>query len=388
MNKRAARALGGFLLVMLIFTFLSWKLDALRTPWVCCVSVRGGSIDGTSYDAVIPIEAVYTSGTSKYIYTLETGGYSWFYPVIVRRREVIVQAENAEKAALQGKYPATQIVQFADRPLSGGTVSVQVWDGSLSGSGDGWVELLGGSPQAGATLRQAGKGWSVSWEDDRLVVRGADRFTAQEALTLLRLDYPGARALDYSWSPAVLRLSSRIWMGAAAVAAVIVLCRLAWLCGKREATLFRIALKTRYWQDYINEVSVRLLAEAVALAVGIFLTAMLIRWLWNVPITVPGSFLPEGSIVEWEHYRQWISSTFPPGQLSENAVELAGQLRKEYRLAGAECAAIAVGCAVWMKLFPKRRKTCLGQISTPPLLRPEKRGIERIGQHGNEVSQE
>lgn len=373
MNKRAARALGGFLLVMLIFTFLSWKLDALRTPWVSCVSVRGGSIDGTSYDAVIPIEAVYTSGSSKYIYTLEMGGYSWFYPVIVRRREIIVQAENAEKAALQGKYPNTQVVQFADRPLNGGTVSVRVWDGSdsRSGSRDGWVELLGVSPQAGAALCQAGKDWRVSWEDDRLVVRGADRFTAQEALTLLRLDYPDAKALDYSWGPTVLRQSGQIWIGAAAVAAVFVLCRLVWLCGKREATRFRIALKMRYWQDHLNEMSVWFLAEAVALAVGIFLTAMLIRWLWNVPITVPGSFLPEGSIFAWEHYRQWSSSTFPPGQCSKNAAEWAGQFRKEYRLAGTECAAIAVGCVVWMKLFPKRRKTCLGQISTP-LLRPEK----------------
>lgn len=371
MNKRAVRALVGFLLVMLIFTFLSWKLDALRTPWVCCVSVRGGSIDGISYDAVIPIEAVYTSGTSKYIYTLETGGYSWFYPVIVRRREVIVQAENAEKAALQGKYPATQIVQFADQPLSGGTVSVQVWDRSLSSSGDGWVELLGVSPQAGATLRQAGKDWSVSWEDDRLVVRGVDRFTAQEALAILKSDYPDARARVYSWGPAVLRQSGRLWMGAAAVAGVIVLWQLAWRCGKRELTLFQNALKTRYWQDYINEVSVRLLAEAVVLAAEILIAAALIRWLWNVPITVPGGFLPEGSIFEWEHYRQWISDTFPPGQLSQDAAELAGQLRKGYRLGGAECAAIAVGCAVWMKLFPKLRKTCLAQISTP-LLRPEK----------------
>ena len=122
MSQKAARVLGGFLLAMLIFTFLSWKLDTLRTPWVSCVRVQSGSIDGTSYDAVIPREAVYTSGTSKYIYTLETGSYSWFYPVIVRRREVIVQAEGAENAALQGKYPDTQVVRFADRPLSGGTV--------------------------------------------------------------------------------------------------------------------------------------------------------------------------------------------------------------------------------------------------------------------------
>ena len=187
MSQKAARALWGFLLTMLIFTFLSWKLDVLRTPWVSCTRVRSGSIDGITYDAVIPMEAVYTSGTSKHIYTLETGSHSWFYPVIVRRREVIVQAESTENAALQGKYPDTQVVQFADRQLSGGSVPVQVWDESdgLPHSGDGWVELLGVSPQAGATLHQTWRDWSVSWENDRLVVRGADRFTAQEALALL-----------------------------------------------------------------------------------------------------------------------------------------------------------------------------------------------------------
>lgn len=354
MSQKAVKALGGFLLVMLVFTFLSWKLDALRTPWVSCVGVQRGSIDGISYDAVVPVEAVCTSGTSKYIYLLERDSYSWFYPVIVRRREVIVQAESAENAALQGKYPDTQVVQFADRPLSGGTASVQVWEeaDSLSGSGDGWVELTGVSPQAGAALCQAGRDWSVSWEDGRLLVRGADRFTAQEALAILGPDYPEARVLDYSWGSAVLRQSGQLWMGAAAVAAVIVLCRLVRRCGKRELTLLRSALKTRYWQDYVNEVSVRLLAEAVALAAGIFVVAALIRWLWNAPITLPGGLLPEDSIFEWGHYRRWTSSTFPPGRLSEDAAELAGQLRKGYRLAGAECAAIAVGCAVWMKLFP------------------------------------
>lgn len=356
MSQKAAKALGIFLLIMLIFTFLSWKLDILRTPWVSCMRVRSGSIDGISYDAVIPMEAVYTSGTSKYIYTLETGSYSWFYPVIVRRREVIVQAQSAENAALQGKYPDTQVVRFTDRPLSGGTVPVHVWD---SLCGDGWVELLGVSPQAEAALCQAGKDWRVSWETDRLVLGGVDHFTAQEALAILKLDYPDARALDYSWGPAVLRQSGRLWMGAAAVAGVIVLWQLAWRCGKRELTLFQNALKTRYWQDYINEVSVRLLAEAVVLAAGVFAAAALLRWLWNVPIILPGGFLPEDSIFEWEHYRQWSSDAFPPGQLSQDAAELAEQLRNGYRLGGAECAAIAVGCGVWAKLFPLRRKTCI-----------------------------
>ena len=351
MNRNAARMLWIFLLTMLVFTLVSWKLDVLRTPWVSCTRIRGGSVDGTSYDSVVPVGAVYGSGTSKYIYILETDTRSWFYPVAVRRKEVMVEAEDAVNAALQGRYSDAQVVKYADRPLSGSTVPVRVWeedDGLLRNMED-QVEVLGVSSEAEDLLREAGKGWDVTWEDDRLVVRGADRFTAQEVLSMLKADYPGAAALDYSWSTAVLRQSGRLWMGAAAIAVIFMLCQMAWQGGKRELALFRKSLETQYWQDYLYGASVRLLAKMIVLTIGTFLVAALIRWLWNVPIELPGGFLPEGSIFQWEHYRQWFSNAFPEGRTSDYGVGLLENLKTGYGLAGAEWAAIAIGYTIWTK---------------------------------------
>ena len=351
MNRNAARILWIFLLAMLVFTLVSWKLDVLRTPWVSCVRIRGGSVDGISYDSVVPVGAVYGSGTSKYIYILETDTRSWFYPVAVRRKAVMVEAEDAVNAALQGKYPDAQVVKYADRPLSGSMVPVRVWeedDGLLRNMED-QVELLGVSSEAEDILREAEKGWDVTWEDDRLVVRGADRFTAQEVLSMLKADYPDAVALDYSWSTAVLRQSGRLWMGAAAVAVIIMLCQTAWQGGKREFALFRKSLETQYWRDYLYGASVRLLAEMIVLTIGTFLMATLIRWLWNVPIELPGGFLPEGSIFQWEHYRQWFSNAFPKGRTSAYGAGLVENLKTGYGLAGAEWAAIAIVYIIWTK---------------------------------------
>lgn len=357
MNRNAARILWIFFLTMLVFTLVSWKLDVLRTPWVSCVRIRGGSIDGISYDSVVPVGAVYGSGTSKYIYILETDTRSWFYPVAVRRKEVMVEAEDVVNAALQGRYPGAQVVKYADRPLSGSTVPVRVWeedDGLLRNMEDR-VEVLGVSSEAKDILREAGKGWDVTWEDDRLVVRGADRFTAQEVLSMLKADYPDAVALDYSWSTAVLRQSGRLWMGAAAMVVIIMLCQMAWQGGKREFVLFRKSLETQYWRDYLYGASVRLLAEMIVLTIGAFLAAALMRWLWDVPIELPSGFLPEDSIFRWGHYRQWISDTFSEGRISDYGAGLAERLKIRYGLAGAEWAAIAVGYTILTKLRRGRK---------------------------------
>jgi len=182
------------------------------------------------------------------------------------------------------------------------------------------------------------------------VIHGADRFTAREAQSLLKADYPDVNMLDYSWRAAILRQSGRMWMGAAAVVVVILLCQVAWQRGKREFVMCRDALETRYWRDYLYDAGVRLLAEAIALVIGAFLAVVLLRWLWNVPIELPGGFLPEDSIFQWEHYRQWFSSAFPEGCTSEYGVELAQKLKIGYGLAGAEWAAtIVAGYIAWIK---------------------------------------
>ncbi len=268
-----------------------------------------------------------------------------------------MQGEDGINTALQGRYPDAQVVEFADRLLSGSVVPVRVWEenaGILRNMEDR-VELLGVSSEAGDILREAGRGWDVKWEEDRLVVRGADRFTAQEVLSMLKTDYPDAVALDYSWSTAVLRQSGRLWMGAAAAVMITMLCQAAWRGGKCEFALFRKSLETQYCRDYLYGASVRLLVKMIVLAIGAFGAAVLIRWLWNVPIELPSGFLPENSVFQWEHYRQWYSNTFPESRTSDYGAWLAGKLKTGYGAAGVEWAAIAVGYTIWAKQIRRKK---------------------------------
>ncbi len=90
-------------------------------------------------------------------------------------------------------------------------------------------------------------------------------------------------------------------------------------------------------------------------AIGAFGAAVLIRWLWNVPIELPSGFLPENSVFQWEHYRQWYSNTFPESRTSDYGAWLAGKLKTGYGAAGVEWAAIAVGYTIWVKQIRRKK---------------------------------
>lgn len=110
---------------MLIFTFVSYKLDELRTPQVLCVTPEPGVVDGTAYSLVLPSEAV-VPGTEPYVYVVENT-LSWFYPVAVRKSYVRVLAGGDGVTAVDGLYREARVVRFSDRALTGDTTPVRVY---------------------------------------------------------------------------------------------------------------------------------------------------------------------------------------------------------------------------------------------------------------------
>lgn len=128
MRRRAAKGIGIFLVVMYVFTFISWKLDSMRTPWVLCETPRAGNINGIHYDRIVPAEAVYETDTNTYVYIVETNSGSWFYPVVARRVQVLIQVEDGANTAVQGIYSDAKVVRFADRVLSGSVSPVRLWE--------------------------------------------------------------------------------------------------------------------------------------------------------------------------------------------------------------------------------------------------------------------
>lgn len=125
MNQKAAKGIAVFLLLMLVFTFASYKLDALRTPQVLCVTPGPGAVDGAAYSQVIPSEAV-VPGAEPYVYVMEDT-LSWFYPVAARKSYVRILASGGGMTAVDGLYGQAQVVRFSDRVLTGDTMPVRVY---------------------------------------------------------------------------------------------------------------------------------------------------------------------------------------------------------------------------------------------------------------------
>lgn len=132
MTTRAAKAIVGFLLLMLAFTFLSWKLDVLRTPQVCFVEAEPGMVDGKYYDLVVPSEAVTPDASPEkgYVYIL-ADSTSYFYPQVVRQVSVRILAQGEGRTAIEGIYQ-TPLVRYADRSLSGSTIPVRILEEEAS----------------------------------------------------------------------------------------------------------------------------------------------------------------------------------------------------------------------------------------------------------------
>lgn len=127
MNRSAAKGIAVFLLLMLFFTFATHHLNGLRTPWVLCVAPKPGVIDGRRYDAVVPLESVF-SGETAYVYVVEDT-LSYFQPMVARQATVRVVASADGSAAVDGLYRDARVVRYASRgPLTGNTIPVRVWE--------------------------------------------------------------------------------------------------------------------------------------------------------------------------------------------------------------------------------------------------------------------
>lgn len=338
MSEKAAKGLFFFLLTMVVFTFFSWKLDILRTPQALCVQPVQMELAGKDYHFVLPAEAasgegVWVAGESK----------SVFYPYTARWGRVTAGASEGGWTAVDGISDRSQVVWFSDRTLAGGgTVPVRLWEERpLAGR----VEVL--CPAEGeAALREAmvryEKEWDLSWEEDRLVVENVDLFTAQQVEAALRQAGVEAWVLDYAWGPAVLSQSQRLWLAWAAILGLFILGSLAWNQGKRELERVREGLEDSYLSGYWEANGVRLLAKAIALAEGTVGALLLLRWLWEVPVELPRGFLPEGSIFDGEHYRQWLAAAFPEERLSDYAANLAQDIRRGCLLSAAVCAGLTL----------------------------------------------
>ena len=350
MNKRAAKGLAFFLLAMVFFTFVSLKLDILRTPQVLCAVPARMELAGQTYHCVLPAEAVglesvWVAGESK----------SAFYPFIAREARTTERASEAGWTAVDGISSLSQVVWFSDRFLSGGTVPVRQWEERpLAGR----VEVLC-PPEGEEALRdymeRFQRGWGLSWEWDRLVVENVDLFTAQQAEAALRQAGVEALVLDYAWGPAVQTQSGRLWLAWAAVLGLVLLGILIWDQGQLELDRAREGLEDSYLGGYLETSGVRLLAKGIALAAGIFLAILALGWLWKAPVELPRGFLPEGSVFDWAHYRQWTAAAFPEGLLSDYGAKLAADLRRGYLLSATAAAGLTVLAGLIQILKKKER---------------------------------
>lgn len=350
MSEKAAKGLFFFLLTMVFFTFVSWKLDVLRTPQVLCAEPQRMEVAGEMYYCVLPTEAA-------------SGGGAWvvgenksvFYPVTARWGRLTERTSEGGWTAVDGIPSQSQVVWFSDRELTGGTVPVRLWEERpLAGR----VEVLC-PPEGEAVLREAmsrfQREWDLFWEEDRLVVEHVDLFTAQQVEAALAQAGLEAWTLDYAWGPAVLSQSGRLWLAWVAVLGLFVLGSLAWNQVKQELERARAGLEDSYLGSYLETNGVRLLAKAVALAVGAVGAILLLRWLWEVPVELPRGFLPLGSVFDGAHYRQWMMAAFPEGLLSDYGAKLAEDIQRGYLLSAVVCMVLTL-LVVIEELFRHRRR--------------------------------
>ena len=186
-----------------------------------------------------------------------------------------------------------------------------------------------------------------SWDGDRLILTGADLFAAQRLESALaQAGLEGVHIQDYSWAEAILTQSGRLWRWTGAAALVWFLIRCAVALGRYEYHRGVSALEGCYLSDYIWGNSVRLLSEAVALAVASFISLILLQWLWRAKLTLPTGFLPEGSIFDGAHYRWWWAETFPNGSTSVFSQRLKQLLIQSHLLAAAEAAALLLAAGL------------------------------------------
>lgn len=199
----------------------------------------------------------------------------------------------------------------------------------------------------------------ANWDGKRLILTGTDLFTAQRLRSALaRAGLEGAKIQDYAWAGTILAQSGQLWRWAGALALVWFLARCAAALGGYEYRRGAGALEGCYLSDYLWENSVRLLAETVALAAGIFAGLILLQWLWRAQLTLPTGFLPEGSIFDGGHYRQWWAETFPDGSAPAFGRRLERLLIQSHLLAAGEAAALLLA----VRLAPVGQKGIVKKV--------------------------
>lgn len=123
----------GAFLTLLLLTWVSWKLDSLRTPQVVCVTPTSGRMADAqgavqSYSCVLPLDALYGEGKQRTVYLVENTN-SFFSPLAARKASVAIEAQTEREAAVAGLPSGNvQIVLYASRALSGETVPVMLWE--------------------------------------------------------------------------------------------------------------------------------------------------------------------------------------------------------------------------------------------------------------------
>lgn len=198
-----------------------------------------------------------------------------------------------------------------------------------------------------------------AWEKDRLVFLTSDLFTAQRVRTVLTRAglEDGVLILDYSWALEVLTQSSRLWRIAGTFALLWFLLLAARWQISLELHRGRKALERQYLGTYMSNSGVRLMEKAIAFVVGAFGVALLLRYLIEFSVALPATLLPQGSLFQLAHYRQWQEATFPVKALSTYGKALHNQLICSHLLAGLESVVLILLAAAGGGEIEKQRRS-------------------------------
>lgn len=319
-----------FFLVMLVLTWVSWKLDELRVPEVVCTSP---TVSAKGY--ILPLAAVEGQDDHCFVYQLEETG-SYFSPLVARRVSVFERSRDNQNVTVSGLSGwDVEIVLYTSRTLTGDSVAVKRW---ANGGFSGRVEVT--CEEGKAALQSVFdqikvmpflENLNITWESDRLVLTGADRFTARRLQTVLiesGLSEETLTVRDYAWADETLTQGKNFWQlaGIFSFICILVRCGLAML--KVEYRCGSEALQIYYLADYLRENSVRLLAKIIFLTLGVFVGFAALKWLWEIHLTLPTGFLPDKSIFDLEHYRLWLENAFPADGMSDYGRELSRKLKE------------------------------------------------------------
>lgn len=199
-------------------------------------------------------------------------------------------------------------------------------------------------------------GWTPGREGERLIVPSESPFAAPAIRAALVGAGIESQVLDYAWAPAVAAQSGTLWLGWGAVWGLWLLWNLLWAQGRAEWSRAQAALERQYPGEYLSDAGVRLLAKAIVLVVGAVAAILALQWLWRTELVLPSGLLPEGTLFDPAHYRQWGQNAFPDGLCSAYGAGLAAKLRLGHTLAAVECAALTAGAAALWGVFKHQKR--------------------------------